>query len=104
MADTSTATSTKQAIELGCFVRGVYLGCGQRVFGNGLDKRVVSAISVALPNLGGALEIGVEEIYLDKIHEKFDMGETVEVRIDTPRAYNGRVYYNALRVGDLDTV
>lgn len=103
MAESST-TNARQAIELGCFIRGIYLGCGQRTFGNGNDKRVISAISVALPNLGGALEIGVEERFLAQITEKFQMGAQIEVKIDTPRAYNGRVYYNALRIGDMDTV
>lgn len=106
MADSNstTSTSTTKNPEMGIFIRGVYLGCGQRQFGQGTDKRVISAVSVALPNLGGALELGVPEECLGKISDAYTMGATLEVKLDTPRAYNGRIYYTALRVGSVDCV
>lgn len=104
MADTNTTTNNVKKDEMGIFVRGVYLGCGQRAFGQGPDKRVVSAVSVALPNLGGALEIGVNEEYLGRIDDAYTMGVPVEIKLDTPRAYNGRIYYTALRVGTVDCI
>lgn len=103
-SNTTTSTSTTKNPEMGIFIRGIYLGCGQRTFGQGADKRVVSAVSIALPNLGGALELGVPEEFLGRIADEYSMGATLEVKLDTPRAYNGRIYYTALRVGNVDCV
>lgn len=89
--------------QMGIFIRGLYLGSGTQSFRtrDGLQRQR-SALVVALPGLAGALEIGcASDAALRTVQDTYQMGQAVEVEVDVPRAYNGRLYITGKRCGGI---
>lgn len=103
MADEKRIQQEQLKPQMGIFIRGLYLGSGTQTFRtkDGLQRQR-SALVVALPGLAGALEIGcASDAALRSVQDTYQMGQAVDVEIDVPRAYNGRVYITGKRCGDI---
>lgn len=88
----------QKAEKFGFHITGIFLGAGKREFNTQNGVKSVSALSLALPGLAGAIEIGVDDDVLKVLETGYTLGQVISVEVDRPRAYNGRVYYDCLCV------
>lgn len=87
--------------EPGILVYGAFLGADYRTVGKDDNRRLVGGVSLALSGLDGAIEVRIPETLVKTVQSQYKIGELVQVRIEPPRAFSGRVYYTARTIGDM---